>query len=297
MGEPANDLSWWNVAEASTFVFFAAFISLIMGIKLEMSLLVSGARCVIQLSLMGLVLDDVLKTTHMSVIIAMSVVLVLLASYETVFNRTKKTFKRMFPIMFGILLFSNMLITYVGTAFVLRVTPFWDPPTFVPIIGMLLGNSMTSVAMATERCLDQFKIHAPVLETRLSYGANRYEASLPLAVEAIRLALIPVITQLSVMGMINIPGMMTGQIMAGTPIMDAVIYQQCIMFMVAASSTLGVIMAVVACMSILIDKEQTMRHDRVYDNTSISFKKLKKWILPICCKRYRPKKSEGDVIS
>ncbi|KAG0818569.1 hypothetical protein G6F20_001447 [Rhizopus arrhizus] len=137
-----------------------------------------------------------------------------------------------------------MFITYLGAAVILRVEPFWDPPTFVPVMGMLLGNSMTSVAMATERCLDQFKFHAPVLETRLAYGATRYEASLPLAVEAIRIALIPVITQLSVMGMINIPGMMTGQIMAGTPIMEAVMYQQCIMFMIAASSTLGVIMAV-----------------------------------------------------
>lgn len=83
-----------------------------------------------------------------------------------------------------------------------------------------------------------------MLETRLSFGASRYEAGLPLAVDAIRMALLPVITQLSVMGMINIPGMMTGQIMAGTPMMEAVIYQQCIMFMVAASSTLGVVMSV-----------------------------------------------------
>lgn len=89
-----------------------------------------------------------------------------------------------------------------------------------------------------------------MLETRLAYGASRFEASLPLAVEAIRIALIPVITQLSVMGMINIPGMMTGQIMAGAPMMQAVIYQQCIMFMVAASSTLGVIMAVTVCQSL-----------------------------------------------
>ncbi|KAG1246178.1 hypothetical protein G6F68_014750 [Rhizopus microsporus] len=117
--------------------------------------------------------------------------------------------------------------------------------------------------MATERCLDQFKVHAPVLETRLAYGASRYEASLPLAVEAIRIALLPVITQLSVMGMINIPGMMTGQIMAGTPMMQAVIYQQCIMFMIAASSVLGVIMAVTACMSVLIDEDQTIQRQIV----------------------------------
>lgn len=59
--------------------------------------------------------------------------------------------------MFFILFSSNMLVTYLGTAVILQVNPFWDPSTFVPVIGMLLGNSMTSVAMATERCLDQFK--------------------------------------------------------------------------------------------------------------------------------------------
>lgn len=149
----------------------------------------------------------------------------------------------------------------MGTAFVLKTDPFWSPRIFIPVIGMLLGNSMSSVAMGTERCLDQFRYfilyirhllftyilyssHAPMLETRLSFGASRYEASLPLAVDAIRLALLPVITQLSVMGMVNIPGLMTGQIMAGTPMMEAVMYQQCIMFMIAASSTLGVIMSV-----------------------------------------------------
>ncbi|CEG83224.1 hypothetical protein RMATCC62417_17184 [Rhizopus microsporus] len=301
MDNGSTDLSWWNVAEASVFVFIAALISLIFRIKLEFSLILSGIRCVIQLSLMGLILDDVLKTKHMSVIIIMSTVLVLLASYETVFNRTKKSFKRMFPIMFIILLTSNLLITYVGTAVVLQAEPFWDPPTFVPVIGMLLGNSMTSVAMATERCLDDFRIHAPVLETRLAYGANRFEASLPLAVEAIRIALIPVITQLSVMGMINIPGMMTGQIMAGAPMMQAVIYQQCIMFMVAASSTLGVIMAVTACMSILIDKDQTMRYDRIYENKFTLFN-LKHWkekltLLSLYCQKMSPRKTSGDLVS
>jgi uncharacterized protein (TIGR00245 family) len=148
------------------------------------------------------------------------------------------------PIMFIILFSSNLFITYIGTAFILKAEPFWSPPTFVPVIGMLLGNSMSSVAMATESCLDQFSTHAPMLETRLSFGASRYEAALPLVVEAIRLALLPIITQLSVMGMINIPGTTVGLIMAGAPIMEAILYQQCIMFMVVASCTLGVVMSV-----------------------------------------------------
>ncbi|KAI8970019.1 hypothetical protein BDF20DRAFT_888897 [Mycotypha africana] len=263
---PQANLTWWNVLQASTAVFIAAGISICLGTKLEISLIISAIRCVVQLSLIGLVLDDVLKTQHMSVVIAMSVLLVFLGAFETVFNRTKKSFKGLFPLMLIILFLSNFVIAYLGSAFVLKADPFWDPPTFVPIIGMLLGNSMSSVAMATERCLDQFRIHTPALETRLSFGASRYEATLPLAVETIRMSLLPIITQLSVMGMINIPGMMTGQIMAGTPMKDAVIYQQCIMFMVAASSTLGAVMSVAVCLSVLIDKEQTMRQDRILNN-------------------------------
>ncbi|GAA5798547.1 hypothetical protein HPULCUR_003952 [Helicostylum pulchrum] len=295
------ELTWWNVTGASSFVLIAAAVSLVLGTKLELSLIISGLRCVIQLSLMGLVLDDVLSTKHMSVVIIMSIVFVLLGSYETVFNRTKKTFKGMFPIMFVILFVSNLFITCIGTAFVLKTDPFWSPRIFIPVIGMLLGNSMSSVAMGTERCLDQFSSHAPMLETRLSFGATRYEAGLPLAVEAIRLALLPVITQLSVMGMVNIPGLMTGQIMAGTPIMEAVLYQQCIMFMIAASSTLGVIMSVTACMSILIDKDQTMRQDRIMDNKSmyhyVPWKKIKNKLLQsnTCCNKDRRKKSVADI--
>jgi ABC-type iron transport system FetAB permease component len=83
------------------------------------------------------------------------------------------------------------------------------------------------------------------LETRLAYGATRFEAARPLAIESIRLALLPVITQLSVIGLVNIPGTLAGLVLAGAPIRDAVIYQQVIMFMVVASSTFGSILAVV----------------------------------------------------
>lgn len=61
--------------------------------------------------------------------------------------------------MFVILFTSNIFITCLGTAFVLKTDPFWSPRIFIPVIGMLLGNSMSSVAMGTERCLDQFRYY------------------------------------------------------------------------------------------------------------------------------------------
>ncbi|SAM02850.1 hypothetical protein [Absidia glauca] len=146
------------------------------------------------------------------------------------------------------------------------MTPFWAPEKFIPIIGMLLGNVMSTVAMASEQCLDHVSKHAPILETRLAYGASRLEAARPLAVESIRLALLPVITQLSVIGLINIPGVMVGLLLAGSPIRDAVIYQQVIMFMVVASSTFGSILAVGACLNVVIDQQQMLRIDKVHEN-------------------------------
>ncbi|KAI9268069.1 UPF0014 family, partial [Phascolomyces articulosus] len=136
-------------------------------------------------------------------------------------------------------------IAILGSIYALEEQPFWSPSQFIPILGILLGKSMSSIAMTTHQCLDSINIHGPVMETRLALGASRYEAIKPFATEVIRMSMLPIIVQLSVMGMINIPGTMVGQLMAGMSMQNAVIYQQCTMYMITASSALGVVMAVV----------------------------------------------------
>ncbi|KAI8340436.1 hypothetical protein BC941DRAFT_391834 [Chlamydoabsidia padenii] len=262
-------LSWWHVLESSCFVIIAAIVSYSFGLQLELPLIIASVRCVVQLTMMGYVLDDVLQANNIWVVMAMTLVLITLGAYEVVFNRTKRTFRGLFVIMFVTLLLCTCIISILGSVLALKITPFWAPSKFIPITGMLLGNSMSSITMASERCLDHVSKHAPILETRLAYGATRFEAARPLAIESIRLALLPVITQLSVMGLINIPGSMVGLLLAGAPIREAVIYQQIIMFMVVASSTFGSIFAVVACLKTVIDQKQMLRVDKVYDNKPI----------------------------
>lgn len=88
-----------------------------------------------------------------------------------------------------------------------------------------------------------------VIETKLSFGASRKEALRHVAVEAIHTSMLPSITQLSIMGLINIPGMLVGQLLAGVHIQDAIRYQICIMFMSTASSALGVLLTISVCLS------------------------------------------------
>ncbi|ORY96295.1 UPF0014 family [Syncephalastrum racemosum] len=240
MDDPSSSdlaLDWWNVAGASIFVIIAVVFSRLYHVRLEQPLIVSSLRCVVQLTLMGLVLDDVLHIKSPWSVLGVTVLLVLLGAYETVYHRSGK-------MITGMVLKEKNTVGSLGILFALKKSPFWEPTVFVPVMGMLLGNSMASLAMASRACIESVIANADILETRLAFGASRFEAVRMMSYEPIRLAMLPCLTQLSVMGMINIPGLMTGQILAGTPIRDAVIYQQCIMFMVTASCGIGALLTV-----------------------------------------------------
>ncbi|KAI7880408.1 hypothetical protein K492DRAFT_76131 [Lichtheimia hyalospora FSU 10163] len=263
-----DTLGWPNVFGASIFVLLAAYISHALGTRLEVPLIISGVRCALQLTLMGLVLDDVLGVDNGYVIMIITVALVLLGAYETVHHRAKQTIQGLLPLMICILLLSNGVTSILCAKFTLNESPAWKPVTFIPVMGMLLGSSMGSVAMAISLCVESVLIHAPIIETKLSFGASRYEAIKVAALLTIRTAMLPQLTQLSVMGMINIPGMLAGQIQAGTSATQAVLYQVCIMFAMTASNGIGVLLTVCACMRLLVDANHVIRKDRIIQSHS-----------------------------
>ncbi|KAI7883870.1 hypothetical protein K492DRAFT_125779 [Lichtheimia hyalospora FSU 10163] len=167
---------------------------------------------------------------------------VFLGTCEIIFNRCQKTLLGLLPTVFLVLFISNGVIGAIGIRYALAETPFWEPVIFIPVLGMLLGNTMSSVAMSTSTCIDGIMNDQLIIETKLSFGASRKEALRHVAVQTIHTSMLPSITQLSIMGLINIPGMLVGQLLAGVHIQDAVRYQICIMFMSTASSAVGVLL-------------------------------------------------------
>ncbi|KAG0177667.1 hypothetical protein DFQ28_005187 [Apophysomyces sp. BC1034] len=138
-----------------------------------------------------------------------------------------------------------MVIGIIGTQWALNETPFWIPTVFIPIIGLLLGVAISGMAVALRSCLTEVGSHTDQIETYLSFGASRWEACRSIAIEAVRLAMLPSINQMSIIGLITIPGAMTGQILGGAPIMEAVRYQQIVTFIITASTGLAVLGVVV----------------------------------------------------
>ncbi|RKP04967.1 UPF0014 family, partial [Thamnocephalis sphaerospora] len=259
----SSPLEWRHVLAGSTFVFFSMATSYAFGLQIEWPLFIASARCVVQLTVMGLVLENILNTDNVFLVLAMGCVFVVLAAVEIVYHKSKYRFVGMWPAVLLSIFVSCLAIGIVGNIFALDTRPFWDPYKFIPTLGMLVGNTMVSIAIAINSCTVQFRDRRECVEVQLAFGATRWETAKPIVVEAIRAAMLPTINSMSVMGLITIPGMMTGQILGGESPMSAIKYQQIIMFMVGASASVGSIGSVLATVYTCIDARHRLRLERV----------------------------------
>ena len=118
----------------------------------------------------------------------------------------------------------NSLLSTLGAAFVvtgaalagiINVHPWFAPQYAIPMLGMVLGNLLTGVSLALDRFMQGVARESGVIEGDLALGATRWEAARPLIGEAPRTGMIPTINAMMVMGVVSLPGMMTGQMLAG----------------------------------------------------------------------------------
>jgi len=128
---------------------------------------------------------------------------------------------------------------------------------------MLCGATISGIVVAVGSVLRELEENREKVEVYLAFGASRFEACKPIAVEGLRLALLPTINQMSVIGLISIPGMMTGSILGGASVDQAAKLQMVIMFMISASSALAAIVCTVLALSIAVDVEHRVRTDRI----------------------------------
>ncbi|KAI9238242.1 MAG: UPF0014 family [Podila humilis] len=227
------ELQWYHVAIASTLILTNGLLSMALGLGLGKPLFISAFRCIVQLTIMGSVLKQIFDAKSPYLILLMALVLIVLGAHEAVYNTTK-------PVNSGLTSRSKL----IGTRLAMGVDPFHSPREFIPVLGMLLGNSMTATALGLDTCLRQLSENKEKIELYLSMGATRWEACRPVAVEALRTAMMPTINQMSIIGLISIPGMMTGQLIAGASVMNAVKSQQIIMFLISGASAFASLSAI-----------------------------------------------------
>jgi putative ABC transport system permease protein len=243
-------ITWIDLALCSSLLLANGAVSMWLGLGLGRKLLIAGLRTVVQLSLLGLVLVHVFEAGNVWLVVVMGTLMILMASYEAV-KRAGRRYRGVHRDVFTSLLLSASASMLFVSLLVLQTDPWWAPRYLIPLLGMVLGNSLTGVSIGLERCLSSFDEDRPAIELWIAAGAHPWEAARPTAARSLRSGLIPILNAMSVAGMVTIPGMMTGQILGGTEPGMAARYQILVMFLIAgatAAGTTGVVLLAVRAM-------------------------------------------------
>jgi putative ABC transport system permease protein len=238
-----QNLSLWDVAIAALLIVVNGAVSVALKLDLERKLGWAAVRTVVQLLAIGYVLGWVFQFDRWFVVLPLMVAMTLIAGFAGAQRGARTYAGQRIDSVVSIWL-SSWLVAAVGLFVVIRIRPWYEPQYAIPILGMILGNTLTGVSLGIERMTEELTARRDRVDMALALGATRWEAAQAPARQAVRAGMIPTLNQMAVVGIVSLPGMMTGQVLAGQSPLQAVRYQIVIMFLIAASSALGTVLAV-----------------------------------------------------
>lgn len=257
-------LSPFDLALAAFIILSYAGLTFVLRLQLGGQIMVSAARAFIQLLLIGFVLKTLFEHDRLIWVVLMAFVMLITASREAVRRQTRK-FHGLWGLLFGssAMFLVSFTITLIALTVIISHDPWYEPRYAIPVLGMMLGNTMNGISLGLERLTTTAWQQRDIIENRLMLAQTWNQAIEDVRREAIHSGLIPIVNAMAVAGIVSLPGMMTGQILAGNAPMEAVKYQILIFFLIAASVGFGTIAAVWLASRYLFDHRQRLRLDRL----------------------------------
>lgn len=258
------DLAWWKLGLAALLVVALAVTGYLSRLGITRSLLIAAARTVIQLALIGLVLEALFESSAFYWIALLATIMLMVAGREVVARQSRRLQGWWaIGIGTGAMFVSSFTVTVLALAVVIGPEPWYAPQYSIPLLGMMLGNTMTGVSLALDRLNESVWRQRAVIENRLMLGQTWQQALEDIRREAMRSGMMPSINAMAAAGIVSLPGMMTGQILAGSPPVVAVKYQILVMLIITAGTGFGAVMAVAWSSRRLFDERDRLRLDRL----------------------------------
>lgn len=234
---PVVDIPWAILALFFCTLSIPVLISRYYQLRIERELLTSVARMFVQLVLVGIYLEYLFQISSLMINITWLLIMVVIGASSIVSKARLPKKQLLIPVGIGLILGLLPVIALICLA-VIRPSPLYSAQYLIPLAGMLLGNSLSGNIVALQNLFSSFDQRKEEYEGAISLGASPRYASLPFVREALQKSLAPSLASMSTMGLVTLPGMMTGQILGGASPMIAIKYQ--LMIMVAIFVTLSI---------------------------------------------------------
>ncbi|MFW5695946.1 MAG: ABC transporter permease [Alkalispirochaeta sp.] len=227
---------------AAGYVFVAVVLAIAARWKIGRTaeIVIATVRMTLQLVAVGYILEGVFDNPNPWITVAIFLIMEGFA-IRNVFARVNvPTPPRLRIVIIGSLFLGTATAIVSFIFVILAVEPWYQPQYFIPITGMLIGNSMTGIALGYDRLTSGIRTNVAHIETALMLGATPAAAAHRYAREAFSAAILPTINAMLGMGIVFLPGMMTGQILAGSAPTLAIRYQIGIMMGILGAVTITV---------------------------------------------------------
>lgn len=233
-----TSISLTSLALSAILVLIALFFSYWQKLKLEKEILIGAVRAVIQLTIVGFVLKYIFGID--------SWIFTTLLLLVMIFNGANNAAKRGKDIQNGLpISFVAILVAATTTLLVLVLSGAIDykAQQVIPVSGMIVGNAMVALGLSYRQLSADFKHKREEVETKLSLGADLRPASLDIIRDAIRTGMQPTVDSAKTVGLVSLPGMMTGLILAGTSPLEAIKFQIMVTFMLMGTTAIASFLA------------------------------------------------------
>ncbi|WP_028983507.1 ABC transporter permease [Sporolactobacillus terrae] len=219
---------------ASSLVLVTLFFSYWQKLKLEKETLISVIRAVIQLIAVGYVLNYVFGMKNP----LFTTFLLFFMTFNAAYNAAKRgrTIRHGLAISF-FSIFIGALVTL--TVLLLSKTIHYEPYQMIPIGGMIISNAMVALGLCYKQMTADFKTKREEVETKLALGADIRASSIDIIRDSIKTGMLPTIDSAKTLGIVSLPGMMTGLILAGASPLEAIKYQLMVTFMLLSTTAIA----------------------------------------------------------
>lgn len=257
-------LSSLDLLLATLLIVLNGAISFAYGLRIEKSLAMAALRMILQLAAVAVILRFIFAQASPLWSIAFAA-LMAAASLLEIIMRQQARFKSIpAQLLSASPAFLSGLATTLIALAIIQPDPWYAPRFLLPILGMLVGNALTGVGLVLDTLTSAALRERAVIESRLALGETRYKAFEDIVRRTLKTAMMPLLNAMAAAGIVSLPGMMTGQILAGIDPIEAAKYQILIMFLIAGSTALAVLAAALAAVHYVTDARHRLRLDALH---------------------------------